>query len=153
MRTFAGCTVAAILLLATAGLAGTDDRRADLEAAIESFSRTTAVGGGGWEMYAAFLHQGFTRCYAGTPVLEREALVASVKEWWEGGMRVSEDESRVLRLDVVGEVGIARVEVVEKFVDGEGTPAGDFHGFVTQVWVHGDDGWKLLGLDISAARD
>jgi hypothetical protein len=150
---FVGCTIAGLLLLAVASVAGTDGDRAELEAAVDNFSHATTVGGGGWEMYAAFLREGFTRCYAGTPVVEREALVASVKEWWESGMRVSEDESRLIRLDVVGDVGIARLEVVEKFVDGDGVPTGDFHGFVTQVWLHGEDGWKLLSLDISAAKE
>jgi hypothetical protein len=153
MRAFVGCVVAAaFLLLATAGVAARDDSRADLEAAIDSFSRTTTVGGGGWEMYSAFLHEGFTRCYAGTPVVERDALVASVKDWWESGMRVAEDESHLLRLDVVGDVGIARLEVLEKFVDSDSVPAGEFHGFVTQVWVRGTDGWKLLSLEISPAK-
>lgn len=152
MRVLVVCAVAS-MMLATAGLAGTDDRRADLEAAIEGFSQATKVGGAGWEMYAAFLREGFTRCYAGTPVVERDALVASVKEWWESGMRVAEDESRLLRVDVVGNVGIARLEVLERYVDGDTVPAGEFHGFVSQVWVYGTDGWKLLSLEIAPAAD
>ena len=126
-----------------------NQKKSELEKSIQEFSKSTTVEGGGWEIYASFLQKDFTRWYVGKRVFDKETLVSSVKDWWEDGTRISKDSSKVIRLDIVGEIGIARIERFENYIDANGAAAGSFHGFVTQLWIYEEDTWRLLSLDIS----
>ena len=126
---------------------------ASLRTAVKAFSATTAVDGEGWEAYAEFLHADFTRWFVGRPIVRKPELVSQIKTWWEVGMRVSADDTKIVHAGVIGDVGIVRFERTERYVDQHGADAGDFHGFVMQTWKHEKGAWTLLGLDIAPAPE
>ncbi len=142
------------LLLATfsSSLEAESQMEGTLRETVEEFSESTTTGGGGWKAYESFLHSDFTRWYYGNNVLEKKVLVDSIKEWWENGTRVAKDKSKILRIDIIGEIGIVRSEAIEYYMDTEGNATGSFHGYVTQVWTYKDNAWKMLVLEIAPAE-
>lgn len=133
---------------------GSETENAGLERRVRAFSQSLTVGGGGPDVYASFLHPSFTRWSHGQGDIERrEAFLASVREWWDYGMRVSAGESRIAGIDIDNDLAIVRVERSERFVDAKGADAGRFHGFVTQIWSRAGGRWMLIGLDVSRAPE
>jgi hypothetical protein len=120
-------------------------------AASQALSATTQVGGDGPSAYAALLHPRFTRWYVGTDVMDRNALVAAIEQWWLSGARVASGERDVVHLFLHGDQALLRLDLSEEFVDKDGNPAGSFAGHVAQTWARSGDEWLLIAADIAPA--
>lgn len=123
--------------------------RSDLTASLDALSETMQVDGAGPDQYESFLHPAFSRWDLGGEVVDRKTLVASLREWWEEGFRVSDGRSRIVHVAIQDDVAVVRFERFERFVDRDGQETGTFSGFVTQVWIGDSGGWKLFSIDIS----
>lgn len=153
MKKYIMLVVFVLLSLTSLALAQDTERKSELEETIRGFSNCSTVDGGGWEAYKSFLHEDFTRWTIGPPILGKEAIVASIKEWWEAGNRVSEDSSLIVQMDIFENIGIVRIERFESFIDGAGEETGKFHGYLSQLWTYENEKWKLLSLDITPAQE
>jgi hypothetical protein len=117
-------------------------------AAIEQLSASTAPGGGGPVEYGAVLSEEFSRWTIGSEVINnKEDWVAGLKEWFDEGWRVSDRKSRDLDVFVGGDYAFTRRIVEETYLG----PTGDTSvssAALAEVWVSGDDGWRLLRVDV-----
>lgn len=119
-----------------------------LLAAAQRLSETTKSGGAGWEAYAQFLHDDFTRWSAQQPMMDRAQTVGAIQSWWEGGNRVDKSEENLISTQLAGETGVLRRKFTEWYIDQDGNDAGKFSGYVTQVWVRAGETWLLLAATI-----
>lgn len=118
---------------------------------VDELASSTLVDGAGWEVYGQILHPDYSRWAMGQVYERREKFVASLKEWWDYGMRVAEREIDLVGVDIVGDLAIIRFKTTESFVGPEG-PAEGFTGFVTNVWVKERGDWMLLSAEISTNK-
>ncbi len=126
------------------------DEQTLLEVA-DGFSATTSKGGAGWEAYAEFLHDDFTRWTPGRDVWDRAKTIELIRSWWEAGNRMAKSETELISLRVRDHTGVIRRKFSETYVDQENKDAGSFTGFVTQVWIRDGKSWKLLAATIQPA--
>ena len=126
------------------------DEQTLLETA-DALSATTLREGAGWDAYAGFLHEDFTRWSAGRDVLDRTQTVEMIRGWWEGGNRTATSETQLISLRVSQTTGVIRRKFHERFCDQQGNETGSFDGYVTQVWIRMGQEWKLLAATIQPA--
>ena len=129
------------------GPATTSESNELLEVA-RSLSSTTLAGGEGPDAYAEYLHPEFSRWSAGREVVDHPASIKMIREWWDAGNRQASSEEDTISVQIVGNTGVIRKRMTEKYVDGEGKDTGSFSGFVTQTWVREAGRWKLLSATI-----
>ena len=124
---------------------------AKLNQRMDEIAATTLAGGAGWQAYAERLHPRYTRWAMGEAYEDREAFIRNLREWWEYGMRVESRQIELVGVDVVGDLAIVRFRTQERFT-GPGDAAGNFAGFVTNVWLREDGDWSLLAAEIASEK-
>ena len=143
----AGCSV----LLGVPASAGPVIPDAKLNQRMDEIAATTLAGGAGWQAYAERLHPRYMRWAMGEAYEDRDAFVRNLREWWEYGMRVESRKIELVGVDVVGDLAIVRFRTQERFT-GPGDSAGNFAGFVTNVWLREDGDWSLLAAEIASEK-
>jgi ketosteroid isomerase-like protein len=115
---------------------------------IERLSGSTASGGTGADGYAAVLAEDYSRWTIGSNLLNtKKAWVEGVREWFDGGWRISDRKQEVLDISVRGDYAFTRRIVEESFLGPDGETTNSKAG-LAEIWVRGETGWLLLRVDV-----
>ena len=129
-----------------------DEHQLELLNVAKSLSRSTLKDGDGWKTYGEFLHPDFTRWSPGGDVIGQVKSIQMIREWWNDGNRQKSTTEKPISVQISGTTGVIRKEIHETYLDASGNDAGEFEGFVTQVWVKDHKEWKLIAASIQPAK-
>ena len=137
---------------ATAEESWTPDQQGVL-AAIEQLSSATAPDGAGADAYGASLTDDFSRWTVGSSVTnDKQNWVDGIRGWFKDGWRVSDRQTRDLEILVRDDYAFVRRVVEETYVGPEGEQTVS-SAALAEVWVRGDDGWRLFLVNVHPMDD
>ncbi|RLA26423.1 MAG: hypothetical protein DRQ63_08235 [Gammaproteobacteria bacterium] len=111
---------------------------------INALSATTAPNGAGPDAYGDILDDEFSRWTIGSQVINRkQAWVDGLREWFDDGWRVSDRKTQYLEILVLGDSAYTR-RIVEETYSGPGNEQSVSSAALAEVWVHRNEGWRLL---------
>jgi hypothetical protein len=122
--------------------------QAEVLAAMDRLSATTAPGGTGADGYARLLAPGYNRWMMGSGgVSDAAAWLPGLREWLEEGWRVTARESEVLEVLLVGDLALTRRVVTEthRSPQGEESLA---KAALAEAWVREEGEWRLLRANV-----
>jgi len=115
---------------------------------IKILSATTAPNGAGPDACCDILDNDFSRWTVGSEVInQKQAWVDGLREWFDDGWRVSDRETRFLEILVRGDFAYTR-RIVEETYSGPGNEQSVSAAALAEVWVHRNDGWRLLLVNV-----
>jgi len=141
--------IVSLIFLFEGAVAAPEITDASLRQAVDELSASTLVGGEGWQAYDRLLHPEYSRWAMGEVFERRDKFVKSLEAWWNYGMRVARRDVEMVAVDIVGDLAIIRYKTTEAFVSPDG-PVEGFSGYVSNIWIKGDNTWFLLSAEISS---
>jgi len=136
----------ALLALFLAGCVSTPrDAAPDIFSAMEDLTSTLRVDGGGPDAFEAMLSEDFLRLSVMSgELMNREEFMEGIREWWDGGGRISDSQKEVLEVSSHGEFWLTRSRMRENYL-----PSGASYSAVTQLWAKENGRWVVRRTDVT----